>query len=204
MKSYALFIPSLFIYAVYSVAAMSWAISEDAALESAKFTYAFVALSGLFAAWAAFHNTIFQWRMIVFKNRVGSERSQREFGDDQAKFFRMAIRLPNGTWHLDNVLVKNNPYSQGGWWDNAQEVLGRWYQIPFFWWQPDRVAQYGPDAEATSDTTLSPLYLWKVCRITQDHQLRESSSEASLTIPPQAARRRTNRSSSIETAIAQV
>ncbi|GJC77328.1 hypothetical protein ColLi_00166 [Colletotrichum liriopes] len=156
IKPYSMFLPLLFLYSTYSLALMSWALCSPFIRGLSRWSYVVVALASLFTLVAAYKNVVFQWDMIVFKNRVGKERDQYLYNDERW-IWRMAILHSNGSLVLDEPGY--NPYSQGGKWANAQEVLGEWYQMPFWFWQPRRVGQYGCHWNLDNDTTISAGYM---------------------------------------------
>ncbi|KAK1976276.1 DHHC zinc finger domain-containing protein [Colletotrichum cereale] len=150
IKPYSVFMPLLFVYATFSLGVMSWALRSPYIRGLSRWSYVVLALSCLFSVYAAWINCTFQWNMIVFQNRVGKERGR-------TWHWTMAIRNINGRLMFDEAGF--NPYSMGGRWANAQEVLGKWYQMPFWFWQPARVGQYGCHLNLDNDTTISPAYM---------------------------------------------
>ncbi|KAK1998241.1 hypothetical protein LX36DRAFT_576704 [Colletotrichum falcatum] len=155
IKAYCLFMPLLFLYSAFSLAVVSWSIHMPQTRGHNRWSYPAVAISLVFACFAAFDMGKYQWKSIVFQNRVGKERGRRWL-------WYMAIKQINGRVVLDEP--DDNPYDLGSRWANAQEVLGRWYQMPFWFWSPARVGQYGHHLNLDNDTTISPAYVSSVTR----------------------------------------
>ncbi|KAK1593401.1 DHHC zinc finger domain-containing protein [Colletotrichum navitas] len=150
IKPYCLFMPLMFLYSLFSFAVMSWALASPHIRGLSRWSYAVLALSSIFAIIAAADMIKFQWNAIVLQNRVGKERRS-------TWRWTMAVLNVNGRLMFDEPSA--NPYSLGSRWANAQEVLGRWYQMPFWFWPPARVGQYANHLNLDCDTTISPAYM---------------------------------------------
>ncbi|KAK2012565.1 DHHC zinc finger domain-containing protein [Colletotrichum eremochloae] len=171
IKPYCLFMPHMFLYSLYCLVVMVWALISPHMRGLSQFTAVVIFLSSIFAFLAAGGMMRYQWRAVVFRNRVGKER-------DDTWHWSMAIRNPNGQLVYDEPTA--NPYSLGSPWANAQEVLGRWYQMPFWFWEPERVGQYGHHLNLDNDTTISPAYMIRV----KDIRLRYMDMAENLTYVP--------------------
>ncbi|KAK2051815.1 DHHC zinc finger domain-containing protein [Colletotrichum caudatum] len=150
IKSYCLFMPLLFLYSTFSAGVASWAMFLSELRGLTRWGYAVVFLGAGFAIVASADMWKYQWNMLVLQNRVGKER-------DRTWHWTMSVRNINGRLMFDEP--KSNPYSLGSRWANAQEVLGLWYQLPFWFWQPARVGQYADHQNLDCDTTISPAYM---------------------------------------------
>ncbi|EFQ27343.1 DHHC zinc finger domain-containing protein [Colletotrichum graminicola] len=150
IKPYCLFMPYMFLYSVFSGAVVSWALASPHIRGLSRWSYAVLALSTIFGIISATKMMKFQWTAIVLHNRVGKERGAN---------WRWSMAVLNIKGRLMFDEPSFNPYSLGSRWANAQEVLGPWYQMPFWFWQPARVGQYGDHWNLDCDTTISPAYM---------------------------------------------
>ncbi|KAK2035542.1 DHHC zinc finger domain-containing protein [Colletotrichum zoysiae] len=150
IKPYCLFMPLIFLYQLFCLVALCWTMSSPHVRGLSRWFIPLIVVSASLTALLAVNMIMFQWNMIVIQNRVGKERG-REWR------WRMAIRDIEGRLMEDEP--EDNPYSLGSWRANAQEVLGKWHQMPFWFWQPARVHQYADHWNLDCDTTISPAYM---------------------------------------------
>ncbi|KAK7740424.1 hypothetical protein SLS62_011105 [Diatrype stigma] len=138
IKAYLFVLVFLPLDSIFSIALSIYAIASNQRVD--------IAVSAIVAAISVICTSVyFTWEkiwLLAFKNCVYAEQTINN------KVWYLAFKYNTGNetrFHI-NKFHGRHPWDLG-FSENLRQVLGQWWQWPFFWWQPERVSRYGNYAD---------------------------------------------------------